>query len=440
MTTYQVPITDTIASVIGSCGESDTLELECGGIWPETLTVPASRMTIGKYGSGPDPIIDGEDARACIVLLGRNYVTIQDIECRNNLNRAIRVENGSSYCVFERLTLSSGTRGIDSNDGDGPISYDCIVRYCTVADMDIGGIAVMRNTSGWLIEHNTVERCGLNGARSGNLIKVWGANCENHVIQYNTCKHAGFTTWGVHVDTCVVGGHIVRYNWCEDNGVTRGGGIQIEKSINCQAYYNVCVNNLFGVLVQGVNATPAHDNLIANNVIVANDYNLRIAGETGETDGVYDNTFQNNICLSATTRELHARKGGENDGALGHGNIYTHNCLGAEYAGFVEWGDSNALNTYDAWETAYGASTHSIRADPLFEDTANDDFRLQAGSPCIDAGVDVGLRRDYLGHPVPQGNAPDVGAYERQRHIPEGPRLPQRIRDRYRAALFVMGR
>ena len=33
-------------------------------------------------------------------------------------------------------------------------------------------------------------------------------------------------------------------------------------------------------------------------------------------------------------------------------------------------------------------------------------------SPAIDAGVDVGLEKDIAGTIVPQGKAPDIGAYE----------------------------
>ncbi|MCY3022274.1 MAG: right-handed parallel beta-helix repeat-containing protein [Planctomycetota bacterium] len=40
------------------------------------------------------------------------------------------------------------------------------------------------------------------------------------------------------------------------------------------------------------------------------------------------------------------------------------------------------------------------------------DFHLKPGSPAIDAGVDVGLDKDIAGTKVPQGNAPDIGAYE----------------------------
>jgi hypothetical protein len=46
----------------------------------------------------------------------------------------------------------------------------------------------------------------------------------------------------------------------------------------------------------------------------------------------------------------------------------------------------------------------NISTDPLFRDLVIPDFSLQPGSPCIDAGVDVGL--PYL------GAAPDMGAFE----------------------------
>jgi len=66
-------------------------------------------------------------------------------------------------------------------------------------------------------------------------------------------------------------------------------------------------------------------------------------------------------------------------------------------------GDEGEIYTRD--EINSGAfQTGNISVDPQFVDATVPDVHLQPGSPCIDAGVDVGL--PYL------GSAPDMGAFE----------------------------
>lgn len=55
--------------------------------------------------------------------------------------------------------------------------------------------------------------------------------------------------------------------------------------------------------------------------------------------------------------------------------------------------------------------------DPMFVDFENRDLRLRAGSPAIDAGVDLGYTLDFDDNPIPSGTAPDMGAYEYQATI-----------------------
>ncbi len=50
--------------------------------------------------------------------------------------------------------------------------------------------------------------------------------------------------------------------------------------------------------------------------------------------------------------------------------------------------------------------------DPKFTNLASFDFHLQSGSPAIDGGINVGITQDIAGTSVPQGSAPDIGAYE----------------------------
>lgn len=57
--------------------------------------------------------------------------------------------------------------------------------------------------------------------------------------------------------------------------------------------------------------------------------------------------------------------------------------------------------------TGRGLEEHGMVADPLFRDPEGEDFRLNEGSPCIDAGTfQQGMIRSF------KGTAPDIGAYD----------------------------
>jgi len=73
--------------------------------------------------------------------------------------------------------------------------------------------------------------------------------------------------------------------------------------------------------------------------------------------------------------------------------------------------NSNLIRYVDGKTMTIASYTNNIiGSDPLFK--SNETFRLRPTSPAIDAGLDVGLTKDYHGHRVPQGSAPDIGVSE----------------------------
>ena len=60
-------------------------------------------------------------------------------------------------------------------------------------------------------------------------------------------------------------------------------------------------------------------------------------------------------------------------------------------------------------------ATNNLTTDPQFVNAAANDFRLQAKSPAINAGVTISaVTTDYSGISRPQDCCYDIGAYEYQ--------------------------
>ena len=72
-----------------------------------------------------------------------------------------------------------------------------------------------------------------------------------------------------------------------------------------------------------------------------------------------------------------------------------------------------AVSHTDIDQAGYAGSNGNLDEDPLFVDAAGGNYRLQEGSPCIDAGTGIDApTNDLAGVARPQGAGIDVGAYE----------------------------
>ncbi len=105
--------------------------------------------------------------------------------------------------------------------------------------------------------------------------------------------------------------------------------------------------------------------------------------------------------------------GNVSDGGIG--NFYYYGTV----TNCIFWGNSPEYINGESIAVSYSclsvptAGVCNIVADPLFVNAAAGDYRLQPGSPCINAGTGAGAPAvDILGAPRPQGPNWDMGAYE----------------------------
>jgi len=193
-----------------------------------------------------------------------------------------------------------------------------------------------------------------------------------------------------------------------------GGGIQILNSspliINCK----ITNNHVEGYSSYGggiyINGGGAHPSIIGCEI--SNNYAFNWAGglfiESGATLLIENCTVVYNSF-------------GQNGG----GGIYSYNSGLISMKNTIIWynymssggycspafmcnvfidGNSSILISYSNIQGGF-SGTGNIDQDPLFVDTVNQDYHLQAGSPCIDAGDPSSIYND------PDGSRNDMGAY-----------------------------
>jgi len=179
-----------------------------------------------------------------------------------------------------------------------------------------------------------------------------------------------------------------------------GGGIWCSFS-SAAITYNTIINNTATGSGGGIYCYES-DPLITYNVIAGN-----TASEYG--GGVYcEDMFINYIYLINNTIT-------ENTASQEGGGIYCHESY-MYIVNTILWDNSaptgpeihpNTGGPIVEYSDVKGgwSGTGNINADPLFVDPANDDFHLQIGSPCIDAGDPDPYYND------PNGTRNDMGAY-----------------------------
>ncbi len=328
-----------------------------------------------------------------------HHIGIFDLEISEGSGLGIRADYTTSNTTYYGLDVhDNGSTGIYMDGKTGLISHCKSYNNGKISSTgDRGGIGVQGDDI--IIEYNEVYSNG---------------PVDEHADMEISCV-------GVHDEGLPV---TIRYNYIHDS---IHGAIQLAEGYsNSSIYYNIidgfgsCTDNSYssygnfaGIRIGGgVGDGGAMNVLVCNNIIMNGSpeagANLRagisLSRLNSEGATVQNNIFYNNLCP-----DISVKSGIDTGTMVVDNNIYYReggtglwNWKGIYYYALEDWINGSGQD-FDL---------NSIDMDPLFVDANNADFRLEANSPAINEGADVGLTEDFDGTPIPQGLAPEVGALE----------------------------
>ncbi len=308
-----------------------------------------------------------------------NYIEINGFRVINSPRNGIRLVNAHNCIVRNNYCESSFERGIFTG-----FTNDILIEYneCLTSD-DEHGIYVSNSSDRSIIRYNVCHHNNRGG------------------IQINADASQGGD--GISTDPEIYG------NILYENGAAGGAAINLDGVQSAFIYNNLLYqNHATGIaLFMQDGAQPSINATIVYNTIVnANDARWCILAVNGSVGA----QIFNNIIINLNPFILRGSIALDPDAVTGFASNY--NLLTNKLSRMGD-GASVPLTTWQG----YGYDLNSVIADPpadLFI-APGSDYHLAEGSQAIDFGnasFSFGITSDIEGVTRPQGNNPDVGAYE----------------------------
>jgi hypothetical protein len=441
-----------------------------GQLKPQGSGKDGSPIVIDKYGQGSKPRIDGEGAVLDTLLLENvEYWEVNNLEITNlgptraNWRTGVRVVANNfgtmNHIYLKNLYVHDVNGSLDKNTEGCGIYFECkgvtpsrfddlLIEDCRVVRTDRNGIcgrsSFTDRSGNWFPSLNVVIRGNLIEDCGGDCIKPWGCDgclvefnvvhggrqrcedyaagiwpwsCDNTIIQFNEVSHIKGTKDGQGFDSDYnCRNTLFQYNYSHDNdgGFMLICGPSISSwsvgTIGTIIRYNISQNDrnrIFHITGDSVRNTYIYNNVI----FLGPGLDIPIVLYT-DWGGWPDNTrFYNNIFYVQGTARYCYGVGRNKDGTYKHKagfgkstkNVFSNNVFYGNHVNLPK--DPNAITT-DPMLVKPGSGR--IGLDSL------GGYKLKDGSPCIGAGLPVKDNggRDFWGNPLPDVNAPDIGAHQ----------------------------
>ena len=286
---------------------------------------------------------------------------------------------------------------------------------CEIAYGSSGGIYSTTANGGDAADNLHIKDCTIHhiGDRpstySGDSHGIGIQDGNNHIYEGNEIYSCGnqLLVYCFDDNTCTDG--IIRNNFIHDShtagGATAGWGIcmQHDGSPESDKTGWVIHGNIITDCTIGIRQRWEDEVKIYNNVAESCGTSY-----SSEVTGISNTVTYNNISFNPTNYHWEAN--------AGVAFTCDYNLYYPDTGTMFQWYGTDY--NYADWKTQSSQDGNSpASADPAFVNAGGSyaldtDFQIPTGSPCKDAGVNVGLGTDYWGTTIPSGAAQDIGVHE----------------------------
>ncbi|WP_285725674.1 NEW3 domain-containing protein [Psychromicrobium xiongbiense] len=434
-----------------------------GTLQPKGSGTASAAVTIGAYGTGALPIVDGNGAQDAVLLSNVEHLVVQDLELvnathpgsvRNGLRLTLNDFGKGTGYLLQRLTIhdvrGGDTKGLAGSAGiqiavTGSVTPtwfdDLTIRNNTIHDVDREGIYTKstwnkrpevgsQDTSGlgpWTPSTRVVISGNQLSSIAGDGIKV--DSMKGAVIEHNTLTGfqlrsavANAGIWPFNADDTVV-----QYNEVSGGGNSKDG-MSFDADGGAQRtifQYNYSHHNAGGLLLLcPYSGAFTYGTVMRYNISVDDGERLfqLCPGDIQQTS-IYNNTVVNSQVTprfflqddNSTQRQISWRNNvvvnrGATMTVTNHGPVlnFDHNLLIG--VGPLPTNPDGSTNP-----GGLGTDPGLVDASAVPTDINNaDGLKLRADSPALGAGALVATNggRDFYGNPVSATAAPNMGAYQ----------------------------